>query len=190
MIAAEPDDRRLAEAVASGDEAAFRRLYRRHTPVLYRFALRLGGGDAHWAEELVQRTWVRAVEGLAAFGWRSAFGTWLCGIAANCARESWREDGERREVSWNEAPVVAAPTEEKEHGAEDRIDLERAIARLPEGYRRVFVLHDVEGFTHVEIGRLIGIEAGTSKSQLSHARRHLRAMLRPAPPGVEQRSNR
>lgn len=182
VIAAEPDDRRLAGAVASGDEAAFRRLYRRHTPMLYRLALRLGGGDAPWAEELVQRTWIRAVEGLAGFGWRSAFGTWLCGIAANCARESWREDGQRREVVWNETAVVTAPTGAREHGAEDRIDLERAIARLPDGYRRVFVLHDVEGFTHAEIGRLMGIEAGTSKSQLSHARRHLRAILGPAAP--------
>ncbi len=176
--AAEPDDRRLVEAVASGDEAAFRQLYRRHTPVLYRLSLRLGGGDAAWAEELVQRTWVRAVEGLATFGWRSTFSTWLCGIAVNCARESWRE-GSRREVEWNDEAVVMTSVGERNNGTEERIDLERAIARLPEGYRRVFVLHDVEGFTHLEIGRVLGIDAGTSKSQLSHARRHLRAMLRP-----------
>jgi RNA polymerase sigma-70 factor (ECF subfamily) len=185
VTAAEPDDRRLAEEVASGDEAAFRRLYRRHTPTLYRLALRLGGGDEPWAEELVQRTWVRAVQGLAGFGWRSAFGTWLCGIAANCARESWREGGRRHEVAWDEAGGVSAREGTRDTGTDDRIDLERAIARLPEGCRRIFVLHDVEGFTHVEIGSLMGIEAGTSKSQLSHARRHLRAMLRPAAPQVE-----
>jgi RNA polymerase sigma-70 factor (ECF subfamily) len=185
VTAAEPEDRRLAEEVASGDEAAFRRLYRRHTPTLYRLALRLGGGDEPWAEELVQRTWVRAVQGLAGFGWRSAFGTWLCGIAANCARESWREGRRRHEVAWDEAGDVPAREGTSDNGTDDRIDLERAIARLPEGCRRIFVLHDVEGFTHVEIGSLMGIESGTSKSQLSYARRHLRAMLRPAAPQVE-----
>jgi RNA polymerase sigma-70 factor, ECF subfamily len=184
-MAVEPDDRRLAEGVASGDEDAFRRLYRRHTPALYRLALRLGGGDSIWAEELVQRAWVRAVAGLASFGWRSAFSTWLCGIAANCARESWREGDRRREVVWDEAGPAPAVGAAGANGTEDRIDLERAIARLPEGCRRVFVLHDVEGFTHLEIGRMMGIEGGTSKSQLSHARRQLRAMLRPAGPRVE-----
>ena len=65
------DDRVLADAVArSGDETAFRALYRRHTPALYRLALRLGGGDGPWAEELVQRAWIRAVEGLSSFAWR------------------------------------------------------------------------------------------------------------------------
>ena len=60
------------------------------------------------------------------------------------------------------------------------MDLERAIERLPAGYREVFVLHDVEGYTHEEIGGLLGIESGTSKSQLSRARQRLRAALAPA----------
>jgi len=65
------EDRNLVDAVVRwGDEAAFRALYRRHTPALYRLALRLGGGDEPWAEELVQRCWIRAVEGLGTFGWR------------------------------------------------------------------------------------------------------------------------
>ncbi len=86
------EDRRLAAAIAeSGDEAAFRTLYGRHTPALYRLALRLGGGDEPWAEDLVQQAWIRAVESLPGFQWRSAFRTWLSGIAINCAREGWRE---------------------------------------------------------------------------------------------------
>jgi RNA polymerase sigma-70 factor (ECF subfamily) len=174
------DDRDLAAAVTgSGDEAAFRALYRRHTPALYRLALRLGGGDQPWAEELVQRAWIRAVEGLGTFGWRSALSTWLGGIAINCARELWREargSGETGEVEeWSHLSLTRGPTS----GAEERIDLERAIERLPHGYRQVFVLHDLEGYTHEEIGGLLGIEAGTSKSQLSHARRRLRAALDP-----------
>ena len=173
-----PDDRGLAARVTGrGDEAAFRALYRRHTPALYRLALRLGGGDDAWAEELVQRAWIRAVQALPAFAWRSTFSTWLGGIAINCARELWREGRTRSESDLEEAGarLTLAP------GApEDRIDLERAIERLPHGYRQVFVLHDVEGYTHEEIGELLGIETGTSKSQLSHARRRLRAALDPA----------
>ncbi len=173
------EDRDLAAAVArSGDEAAFRTLYRRHTPALYRLALRLGGGDEPWAEELVQRCWIRAVDGLGAFGWRSALSTWLGGIAINCARELWREGRGRDEALDEQRDRLPAPRGSPS-GPEDRIDLERAIERLPHGYRQVFVLHDVEGYTHEEIGGLLGIEAGTSKSQLSHARRRLRAALDP-----------
>ncbi len=183
------EDRDLAASVVrSGDEAAFRDLYRRHTPALYRLALRLGGGDESWAEELVQRAWIRAVESLGAFGWRSALSTWLGGIAINCARELWRE-GRGRDEALDEqedrAPMAGASVA----GAEDRIDLERAIQRLPQGYRQVFVLHDVEGYTHEEIGGLLGIEAGTSKSQLSHARRRLRSALEPPASWVERRGN-
>ncbi len=183
------EDRDLAAAVArSGDEAAFRQLYRRHTPALYRLALRLGGGDEPWAEELVQRSWIRAVEGLGAFGWRSALSTWLGGIAINCARELWREGRGRDEVL-DEVPDRITASGDSSAGPEDRVDLERAIERLPQGCRRVFVLHDVEGYTHEEIGGLLGIEAGTSKSQLSHARRRLRAALQPPASCAERRGN-
>lgn len=179
------EDRELAEAVIrSGDERAFRTLYRRHTPALWRLALRLGGGEGPWAEELVQRAWVRAVEGLAGFGWRSSFSSWLGGIAINCARELWRESRNRGETSLDSAGRAAA----RSIGADERLDLERAIERLPDGYREVFVLHDVEGYTHEEIGALLGIETGTSKSQLSRARQRLRAALEPAGPRSERRN--
>lgn len=186
MSPVDTEDRRLAAAVAgSGDEAAFRALYRRHTPALYRLALRLGGGDEGWAEELVQRAWIRAVEGLGGFAWRSAFRTWLSGIALNCAREEWRASLTSPEVAWDPDALAASPAGDP--GI--RVDLERAIARLPHGRRQVFVLHDVEGFTHEEIAGMLGIDTGTSKSQLSHARRHLRALLAPAEPRIERRDN-
>jgi RNA polymerase sigma-70 factor (ECF subfamily) len=177
------EDRRLAAAViGSGDETAFRALYRRHTPALYRLALRLGGGDESWAEELVQRAWIRAVESLGGFAWRSAFRTWLSGIAINCAREQWRTARTSPEVQ--ASPDAAAPPGDPAL----RVDLERAIARLPRGYRQVFVLHDIEGFTHEEIAGLLGIEPGTSKSQLFQARRQLRGFLGPAL-RIERRGN-
>lgn len=187
MSGSDEADRALADAVAgSGDEAAFRALYRRHTPALHRLALRLGGGDESWAEDLVQRTWIRAVEGLARFEWRAAFRTWLCGIAVNCAREGWRERRLSLEVSWEpdlhpRTGAWADPT--------DRLDLERGIEALPHGYRQVLVLHDVEGYTHEEIGRLLGIEPGTSKSQLFHARRRLREFLSRPGPRIERKGN-
>jgi RNA polymerase sigma-70 factor (ECF subfamily) len=175
------EDRELADAVARfGDEAAFRTLYRRHTAALYRLALRLGGGDGPWAEELVQRTWIGAVEGLRSFAWRSSLSTWLGGIAVNCARELWRETRTRAETGLDEGREPLPTSALRAPGAEDRLDLERAIERLPAGYREVFVLHDVEGYTHEEIGGLLGIETGTSKSQLSRARQRLRAALDPA----------
>jgi RNA polymerase sigma-70 factor (ECF subfamily) len=184
------EDRDLAAALArSGDEAAFRALYRRHTPALSRLALRLGGGDEPWAEELVQRSWIRAVEGLGAFGWRSTLSTWLGGIAINCARELWREGRGRGEASLAEEQNQVPGPRGSPSGPEDRIDLERAIERLPHGYRQVFVLHDVEGYTHEEIGGLLGIETGTSKSQLSHARRRLRAALDPPAWRAERRGS-
>lgn len=171
------EDRELADAVArSGDETAFRALYRRHTPALYRLALRLGGGDGPWAEELVQRTWIRAIDGLSSFAWRSSLSSWLGGIAINCARELWREARTRSETVLAEEMPLAAP---RFPAPEERVDLERAIEGLPAGYREIFVLHDVEGYTHEEIGGLLGIETGTSKSQLSRARQRLRAALEP-----------
>jgi RNA polymerase sigma-70 factor (ECF subfamily) len=169
------DDRELAAAVVRArDEAAFRALYRRHTPALYRLALRLGGGDSPWAEELVQRTWIRAVEGLGSFAWRSSLSSWLGGIAINCGRELWREAGTRRETELVDEAVAPRAL-----AAEERVDLESAIEQLPPGYREVFVLHDVEGYTHEEIAGLLGIEPGTSKSQLSRARQRLRTALAP-----------
>jgi RNA polymerase sigma-70 factor (ECF subfamily) len=169
-----PDDRRLA-AVAAGDEAAFLSLYRQHTPRLFAVVLRMLGRRPD-AEDAVQEAWLRAVRGLAGFRHDSSFLTWLTGIGIRCALEIIRK---RLPVDAPGPPDIAAA------GTPDlSIDLERAIAELPDGYRVVLVLHDVEGFTHEEIGRLLDVEPGTSKSQLFHARRALRLRLRPELRGV------
>jgi RNA polymerase sigma factor (sigma-70 family) len=168
-------DEELVEGfVRAADEAAFRELYRRHTPALYALALRLVGGSESDAQDAVQDTWVRACRGLSGFGWRSSLRTWLTGILINRAREMARRSGRLNEEELGEESAHAAP------GARpgEEIDLERAIARLPAGYRHVLVLHDVEGYTHEEICRLLEIGPGTSKSQLHHARRAMRAALR------------
>ena len=168
-------ERDLVQAVLQdGDEPAFRELYRRHTPRLYLLVLRLLGYSEMDAEDVVQETWVRAVKELAGFRWESALGTWLSAIGCNVARDQLRKlkRQEARERSPGlESWIALQPP--------DQVDLEQAIGRLPEGYRTVLVMHDLEGFTHEEIGTALGIAAGTSKSQLFGARRSLRAMLNP-----------
>lgn len=167
-------DRTLVEAVVrDGDEVAFRELYRRHTPRLYPLVLRVVGGAEMDAEDVVQETWVRATAGMGRFRGESSFGTWLTAIGLNAARDHLRRRGRwgvMEDVSEVEIAVPAAP-----HG--QRLDLERAIALLPPGCRTVLVLHDVEGFTHEEIARQLGIAVGTSKSQLFAARRAARSLL-------------
>jgi RNA polymerase sigma-70 factor (ECF subfamily) len=169
-----PDsDRSLAELVLGGDEPAFRQLYRRHTPRLYLLVLRLLGGAETDAEDVVQDTWLKVTERLGTFRWEASFGSWLCAIGLNVARESLRRRG-RREEQWAAETDLAGPAPRDKV---EPIDLERAIRGLPNGYRTVLILHDVEGYRHEEIAQQLGISAGTSKSQLFHARRAMRVAL-------------
>ncbi len=169
-------DRELVAAYLSDRrEGAFRALYRRYTPRLYPLALRLLGGETRDAEEAVQETWIRVAERLDRFAWRSSLVTWLTGIAINVCRDRLRHDRARPR------PVPAADVEVDDAGPvpgdDHRLDLERGLARLPVRYRQVLVLHDAFGYTHREIGRFLDIEAGTSKSQLFHARKAMRRHL-------------
>lgn len=179
-LAAGPRDAELVEAVrVRGDEAAFRTLYRRHTPRLYQMVLRLLAGSEHDAEDVVQETWVKAATSLDRFRWDSAFATWLTGIGLNQARDFLRRAG-RRPVCDGDPDAVLTQVRAAAARVAEQIDLDRAIALLPDGYRTVFVLHDVEGYPHAEIAARLEISEGTSKSQLFHARRTLRALLEPA----------
>lgn len=170
------DDRDLVDSVIrNGDERAFAALYARHTPALYGLALRLAGGADADAQDIVHDAWVRAVSRFAEFEWRSALATWLCGFVVRRWRELARQ--QRRDES---APIdddVAGIEDTQLEGTFDRLMLERAVAGLAPGYRAVLVLHDVHGYTHDEIGTLLGIQDGTSKSQLARARRALRSAL-------------
>lgn len=174
-------DRDLVRRVArDGDERSFVTLYERHTPPLYRFALRLTGHRRQQAEDLVQETWLRAVRGLGGFRWEAQFGTWLTAIAVR-AFGSDRRRASREEMVGDGSPD--ARTDAPDHAT--RLDLEQAIALLPEAYRTVLLLHDLEGYTHKEIGRLLAIPVGTSKAQLFRARRRMRAHLRGSIPASE-----
>lgn len=165
------DEGALLDAVCRGEEAAFRILYRRHTPRMYAVVRRLLGARRAEAEDVVQEAWLRAVKRVASFRGESLFSTWVCGIAIRCAMEALRQ-----RTSPELTDGVTSGHEGRQHDL--ALDLESAVAALPDGYRTVLVLHDVEGRTHAEIAELLEIEQGTSKSQLSRARHAVRAHLR------------
>jgi RNA polymerase sigma-70 factor (ECF subfamily) len=162
-------------AAARGDREAFARLYRAHVNRVFTLCARILADDRA-AEETTQDVFVRVWEKLPGFRGESAFTTWLHRIAVNVALTrrkagAVRADRETLEGDFDDVIAPHAPS------VGDRIDLEAAIARLPLGARRIFVLHDVEGFTHEEIGAELGITSGGSKAQLHRARHLLRAML-------------
>ena len=163
-----------ARRAAAGDDRAFERLYRRHVARIHTLARRMAGH--HVADDITQDIFVRAWDKLASFRGESAFGTWLYRLGVNVILT--RRRSEKSERGWlleDDAPL-ATQAARTMHPA-IAMDLETAIARLPEGARQIFVLHDVEGWTHEEIAEHLALVPGTSKSQLSRARAALRRML-------------
>ena len=168
LDASTPDGSLVAAIRRTGSEEAFGILYDRHTPRLLQAAWRILGGAVPDAEDAVQEAWVRAISSLDDWSGHAAFGAWVRGITVHVALDTLRR--ERRFVAELDSPCA-------EEEFDDRLDLDAAIAALPGGYRAVLVLHDIEGFTHEEIGARLGITAGTSKGQLFKARRAVRARL-------------
>jgi RNA polymerase sigma-70 factor (ECF subfamily) len=132
----------------------------------------MGGAESD-AEDVVQEAWLRASQRLDRFRWESAFSTWLFAIGVHVAQDSLRRRGRERLTLIDSAPDPGSTTPD----IVERIDLEQAVAALPDGCRQVLVLHDIEGMTHRDIAQVLGISDGTSKSQLSDARRRLRYLL-------------
>jgi len=178
--AATASDRQLVEAFLDGDETAFRALFRRHSPALLRFAARMLGVADDGAEDVVQEVWLRAATRLGGFAWRSTLRTWLIGVAVRCCHERLR-------VRRDGGPPADEPAGPPPPAHGELVDLERALRALPDGYRTVIVLHDLEGWTHEAIAAEIGVEVGTSKSQLTRGRRALRAYW--DTPMVEERGH-
>ena len=160
---------RLAQA---GDPDAFETVYREHAGRVYALCLRMSG-DPVRARELLQDVFVRAWEKLRTYRADAAFGTWLHRLAVNVVLMQWRAEGRKGLEELDENTAGG----ERGAGSEERIDLEQAIAKLPAGARQVLVLHDIEGFEHGEIGKMVGIAEGTSKAHLFRARRLLREAL-------------
>jgi len=165
---------------AAGDRGAFERLYRLHVNRVFSLCARMVT-DRTRAEELTQDVFVRAWEKLTLFRGESSFGTWLHRLTVNVVLNARKSDGRQRsrfEENDDEggmdvyAGVVGMPLPPG-----DMLDLEEAITRLPPGARRVFVLHDVEGYKHEEIAEMLGVTSGATKAQLHRARLLLRQAL-------------
>jgi len=160
---------------AAGDRGAFERLYRAHVNRVYAVCVRMTGDRAE-AEELTQDVFVRVWEKLALFRGESAFTTWLHRIAVNVVLNARKSAGRgRSRFEGGEDEVAELPA--RPHAPGDRMDLEAAIKTLPPGARRVFVLHDVEGYRHEEIAEMLGVTTGATKAQLHRARMLLREAL-------------
>jgi RNA polymerase sigma-70 factor, ECF subfamily len=165
---------------AAGDRGAFERLYRTHANRVFSLCARMVS-DRGRAEELTQDVFVRAWEKLHLFRGESSFGTWLHRLTVNVVLNARKSDG-RQSSRFEEndeetgmdahAGVVGTP-----FAAGELLDLENAIAGLPPGARRVFVLHDVEGYKHEEIAEMLGVTSGATKAQLHRARLLLREAL-------------
>jgi RNA polymerase sigma-70 factor (ECF subfamily) len=159
---------------AGGDVQAFERLYAANAGRVHALVRRMLTPAE--ADETVQDVFVRAWAKLDTFRGESAFSTWLHRLAVNvCLARRQTASRDRRRFLEDETALVAAPAPRRT--PELSIDVEAALARLPDGMRRVLVLHDIEGFTHEEIAEQFGIAVGTSKSQLHRARLALRPML-------------
>lgn len=179
------EESELVERARDGDREAMERLYRDHADRVYTVVRRLAGDDAR-ADDLAQEAWIRAFEKLDLFAGRSSFGTWMYRLATNTALNRLRADGRHRELEEEAAPGdLHGVTETVDEAVINQKVLQDAMDRLPDGYRKVLVLHDVEGFTHREIGDKLGVATGTSKSQLHKARARMRELIAPDEVGEE-----
>jgi len=168
----------LVARCQAGDVDAFETLYRQHASRIYTLACRMAGSPED-GEDLLQEIFLQAHRKLGSFKGDASIGTWLYRLALNHCLDFVRS----RQAKMNkltetlDADTAFEPRAPRETPIA-RLDLERAIDRLPDGCRQAFVLHDVEGFGHKEIAGLLEIAEGTSKSQVFKARAKLRAWLK------------
>ena len=164
----------MARAVL-GDVDAFERLYRAHVARVHSLARRMAGVDR--ADDLTQDIFVRVWQKLSTFRGDSAFSTWLHRLAVNVIIERFRSQTLERQRFISDEETVTHHATAPPVSHTDRLSLEAALEQLPDGARRIFVLHDVEGYKHEEIAGMLGIAVGTSKAQLHRARMLLRGHL-------------
>jgi RNA polymerase sigma-70 factor (ECF subfamily) len=171
------DNNELVALCQAGDAGAFEMLYRRHSPRIYSLACRMAGSRQE-GEDLLQEIFLQVYRKLGSFRGEAALGTWLYRLAMNhcldfvrsrqvrmsLQTDALEDEGAMEPVAPRDSPVA-------------RLDLERAIQRLPDGYRAAFVLHDVEGLDHKQVAEMLGVTEGTSRSQVFKARMKLRQML-------------
>lgn len=169
-------ERQLVARVVDGDPAAQRELYDSHVDRVYRLAYRLAGED-ELARDFTQLTFIRAFERIGDFRFESSLATWLHTIGVSIALNGLRKvkTARKREAPIEAATSIGSITREAEPDLKARLNA--AIDSLSEKYRTVFLMHDVEGYTHEEIGAALGIPPGTSKTRLFQGRAKLREAL-------------
>lgn len=172
------EDHAWVRAASLGDPRAFEALYRKHSRRLYAVVWRLAGGQAARAEDLVQEAFIRAWQVLPTFRFESAFSTWLHRLAVNTALMDLRSRAGAEDLETDDSALEHLATRDTAgQRARQQLDLERAVATLPERARAVLVLHDIEGWKHEEIAAELGMAVGSSKAQLHRARNLLRTRL-------------
>ena len=174
------DETRLIARVLAGDRRAGRELYDAHAPRVYRLVYRLCG-DEDLAQEFTQEAFIRAFDRLDRFRGESALSTWLHRIAVTVTSNGMRKVRRLRERETEIDPDFPAGGSAGSQGGEPdlRARMTEAIEALPEIYRTTLVMHDIEGYTHTEIARILEVPEGTCKSRLSVARAQLRRALAP-----------
>ncbi|MEX2530515.1 MAG: RNA polymerase sigma factor [Gemmatimonadota bacterium] len=170
--------RTLVARARQGDLGAFEALYRMHAGRTHALALRMVG-DPREAEEVTQDIWVRTWEAIDSFRGDSSFTTWLHRLAVNRVLDHLRSRKRRESRSMPLDDPAALARSTPGDSTEDRLELERALAGLPDGARTAFVLHEVEGMKCREVAEIQGVAVGTVKAQLHRARRLLRERLTP-----------
>lgn len=175
QVVVNQDDSADVLLATGGDERAFERLYRRHSPRIFNLARRMLGEDH--AADGTQTVFIRCWTKLATFRGESQFSTWLHRLAVNVFLGERGTLGTQRQRFHEDDAVLAVLPSKPTSTVEFSMDFEEALKRLPPGMRTVFVLYDVEGFTHEEIGGQLGIATGSSKAALHRARMALRKHL-------------
>ena len=177
----EDSDFALARAATEGGVAALGELYKRHKRRVYSLCFQLTHNAAD-AEDLTQEVFILLFRKIGSFRGESLFTTWLHRLTVNQVLMHLRRKRRRAVLRADEGEVprheVPGPTNPSSMSVVDRIALDRAMSRLPPGYRAAFVLYDVEGYEHEEVAQMLGCSVGTSKSQLHKARRNLRRLLK------------
>lgn len=170
----------LAQAASKGDMFAFEEIYQRHHRRVYAICLRMLQNAAE-AEDLTQDVFIQLYRKIGSFRGDSAFTTWLHRLTVNQVLMHFRKRNVKFEKTTEEGEtpvqIVGGTENPRKMPIVDKIALENAIEQLPDGYKNVFVLHDIEGYEHEEVARILGCSVGTSKSQLHKARLKLRKLL-------------
>lgn len=180
LITDETTDYELTQMAASGNLPAFEKLYSKYHRRTYSLCLRMTNNVAE-AEDLTQEAFIQLFRKIGSFRGDSAFTTWFHRLTVNQVLMYFRKRSVKNEKTTEDGEMPEKVSIQKKFQSQtpilNRMDIRKAIAELPPGYRSVFVLHDVEGFEHTEVARILGISVGTSKSQLHKARLKLRGLL-------------